>query len=290
MTIQQKPFDGVDGSSYNCPAMVSDAPEKFNPVLIARKASGKTAGGQANTALADTADGEAVSFPARDGTKATEVYQQGPAQDQNGRQDADCESGSVSGTAGIQLGAARTGFERFSVVLPLSRFKKLQDVTQNTEGELHAVFDLGFNDQHQVIAEGMMDVRVKLQCQRCLAEYAEDLSGPFSLVLVADEAAADRLSDELDPVVLDEDGMTTSVNLLEDELVLRVPVVPRHADAASCEFDVAVELLSDASTNGDDDSRTNRQGGVGENGDVAATGSKPGTQRPFSVLKDLKLN
>lgn len=255
--------------------MVSEAPEKFNPQLIARKAAVPEAG---------------IATAAAPGKSAAEGHS--GAADRG--HDNESAGSATPEHSRIRLGAARTGFERFSVVLPLDRFDKLSEVTDNTDGEVHAVFDLGYNDQHQIIAEGMMDVRVNLQCQRCLNTYSEDLSGPFSLVLVVDENAAEALADNLDPVIMDEDGMITSVELLEDELVLRVPVVPRHADAEQCEFDVAIELLAD-------DGTALQQGGVntsGERGDHSRSainpendgGPKPGTQRPFEVLKNLKLN
>ncbi len=321
MTIQQRTFDECGGTGYNCPAMVSEAPEKFNPLLIARKAASTMAGnasGQSagkavdlspdNSGVEQTGHGDAYNEV---NNKASANHggavHDGAAGIKSAREDATQETGSglphsgVGSGTGIQLGANRIGFERFSVALPLSRFEKLQDVVLfnqgssqgamqgELKGELHAVYDLGFNDQHQVIAEGMMDVRVVLQCQRCLSEMTEDLSGPFSLVLVADEAAANKLPDDLEPVVMDEDGMLTPVALLEDELVLRVPVVPRHADASQCQFDVPVELerddgVSPPAQQGSD------QTGVGAAKKQTDGERKPGTQRPFEVLKNLKLN
>lgn len=72
---------------------------------------------------------------------------------------------------------------------------------------------------------------VRLTCQRCLQPMDEPLAVARSFRFVADEAAAERedeLADE-DVLALPPRGRLDLQPLVEDELILALPIVPRHA-------------------------------------------------------------
>lgn len=74
--------------------------------------------------------------------------------------------------------------------------------------------------------------RMALQCQRCLQPVPVDLDAERSFQFVAGEDAAAELDADSEDDVL---ALTRSLNvqeLVEDELLLSLPLVPRHA---SCE-------------------------------------------------------
>ena len=56
----------------------------------------------------------------------------------------------------------------------------------------------------------------------------------YELVFVEDEARAEALPRQLDPVILDEHGHIHVVDLFEDEVILHVPEVPRHTGESAC--------------------------------------------------------
>ncbi len=69
---------------------------------------------------------------------------------------------------------------------------------------------------------------VALECQRCLSPVQTDLHAQRSVLFVPGEALAEELDAECDDDVL---ALTRSLNLrelLEDELLLTLPLVPRH--------------------------------------------------------------
>ena len=70
---------------------------------------------------------------------------------------------------------------------------------------------------------------VTLQCQRCLRAMTEDLvvDRHFRFVRHEDEAA--RLDEEMEEDVLVLPVRLDLTELLEDELILALPIVPRHA-------------------------------------------------------------
>lgn len=72
------------------------------------------------------------------------------------------------------------------------------------------------------------EATVTLVCQRCLQPYAQPLAFERSLHFVRDEELAAQLDADSDDDVL---AMTRSLDLrelVEDELLLELPLVPRH--------------------------------------------------------------
>ncbi len=74
------------------------------------------------------------------------------------------------------------------------------------------------------------DTRVPLQCQRCLATLVQPLALNRRMRFVRNEAEAARLDELLDDDVLTLPARLDLHELLEDELILALPLVPRHAD------------------------------------------------------------
>lgn len=85
---------------------------------------------------------------------------------------------------------------------------------------------------------GTLKGEVTLPCQRCLQPVTIVVETPVSLALLASEAEAERLEDGADFILLDEAvaiqeqpaGQLDLLALLEDELLLALPLSPRHED------------------------------------------------------------
>lgn len=71
---------------------------------------------------------------------------------------------------------------------------------------------------------------VRLECQRCLQAMAQPLAVERRFRFVADEAEAARLDEESedDVLALPPRGRLDLLPLVEDELILALPIVPRH--------------------------------------------------------------
>lgn len=67
-----------------------------------------------------------------------------------------------------------------------------------------------------------------LTCQRCLAPVEVPLEVDRSFRFVADEETAAALDDESEEDVLALDQEFDLANLIEDELLMEIPLVPRH--------------------------------------------------------------
>ena len=108
----------------------------------------------------------------------------------------------------------------YQAVIPVRQFTRFSELLESSEGDVQVRVSFARDGNGRVVAEGHYSLTCELVCQRCLQVYEQPLAADFSLTFVADEAAAESLPDEYDPVILDEHGSIHSIDMLEDELVL----------------------------------------------------------------------
>ena len=121
--------------------------------------------------------------------------------------------------------------ERREGELAVADFARLREETADTSGSVQWVAEggmhaLGYPQLHLTVK-----AEVKLMCQRCLTPFAFAVASQATLVLAKDEEAADELEDKLADEDVDVIAASKSVNLLElveDEVLLAVPLSPKH--------------------------------------------------------------
>lgn len=130
--------------------------------------------------------------------------------------------------------AARRSFEGR---LPLSSMTRLQSLLNDTEG--HARYTIEFDrDALQVpYVEVRIQAQLPLVCQRSLQRFLLPVDITQRLGLVRDEADEAALPPEYEALLVPEDGMLHPADLVEDELVLTVPVVPVDPGSEAVERD-----------------------------------------------------
>ena len=114
----------------------------------------------------------------------------------------------------------------------LKSLKRLAPLLREGEGRAHG--KLRF---HRLAgapaAEGRVSATLRLTCQRCMGELALPIDAACRLVF-ADQDTADA------PVPADEELMTTHggrislTELIEEELLLALPLVPMHGEGTEC--------------------------------------------------------
>jgi uncharacterized protein len=117
-------------------------------------------------------------------------------------------------------------------VNPLSNFPRLLQGAVDDKGDVTVNVRLHRDEQGLFVVEGRLATTIKLTCQRCLEPVATPIEADVHLWLLRDEEQADRLPDDADYLVLDENGGIALSDALEDELILALPLVPAHD---SCE-------------------------------------------------------
>lgn len=123
--------------------------------------------------------------------------------------------------------------------LPLLSCKRLEPYLSKAEGFAKSKIDVNLvfrkDDEGRYILDGELESTLFLPCQRCLQGIEHSLSSEFS-VQVLDElkVSGDRelAEDELE-VVLSFEGKLDLLALVEDELILSLPLVIYH-DKLDC--------------------------------------------------------
>ncbi len=133
--------------------------------------------------------------------------------------------------------------EALKGAIPLKQMKRLLESLCSDEGEvlIDVVFSLDIN--RVVLLSGNIQADIKLICQRCMEEMTLPLNLDFQIALARSEAEMERLSDEYETALIEETPIMLS-DLIEDEIILAVPVIPKHRDK-TCSSDEVINSWSE---------------------------------------------
>lgn len=110
----------------------------------------------------------------------------------------------------------------------LSEFDRLRAVTENCGGQMHVVIQFTIDEQGLNVISGTGSTVVELTCQRCNELFKQELSVDFSLSPVKKPEQAEQLPSYYDAIELDENGEVNLRELVESELLLAIPLIPKH--------------------------------------------------------------
>lgn len=120
----------------------------------------------------------------------------------------------------------------FEGTLPLSAFKRLRDSLEDAEGECRFTLEFGRNAMNQAFVEVRAEAELPLQCQRTLERYLQPVRVMQQLGLITSEAQESALPEGMEPLLVPESGELHAIDLVEDELILALPVVPINPESS----------------------------------------------------------
>lgn len=88
-------------------------------------------------------------------------------------------------------------------------------------------------EQGQAVATVKVRGAVRLQCQRCMQPFTLPLSLDSRVVLLRSEQEADGMPADLETVLAPE-GRISAAALVGEEVLLALPIAPRHERASEC--------------------------------------------------------
>ncbi|MDB5810403.1 MAG: Large ribosomal subunit accumulation protein YceD [Betaproteobacteria bacterium] len=123
---------------------------------------------------------------------------------------------------------ARAG-EQLTGNAPVSELTRLADSLFDTEGALYFELKGGQDARQRLRLHLMVDGGINLQCQRCLGKLVYPVSVQANLLVLTADAGGETGEIE------DLDGVPASAavdvwSLVEDEVLLAIPLSPRHAE------------------------------------------------------------
>lgn len=133
-----------------------------------------------------------------------------------------------------ELGKSSSG------VLHFSQLHRLRKLVESGNEEINYSLTFLKDELNRCCIEGEAKVAVKLQCNRCLQLYPYELKVTFCLYPVL-ETDIKQLPKQLEVVVM-QNGLISVIDIIEDELLLSLPIVAKHS-----EDDLNCQALSIAS-------------------------------------------
>ena len=119
--------------------------------------------------------------------------------------------------------AAQRSFEG---VLPLSSMPRLCEALERPEGECQFVLEFGRGVLNVPYVEIRAQAQLPLMCQRSLQRFLLPVSVVQRLGLVKRDEQEAELPEGYEVLIPDVDGTIHPAELIEDELILALPVVP----------------------------------------------------------------
>ena len=130
--------------------------------------------------------------------------------------------------------AARREFEGR---IPLAAMTRLRGSLVDAEGEVRYALAFDTDSLKVPYVELRIDAALPLECQRSLQRFLQPMQMVQRLGLIRDEADEAALPPEYEPLLVPDDGQLRTIDLVEDELILAVPVVPVKPGSEAVERD-----------------------------------------------------
>ncbi|HVS22729.1 MAG TPA: YceD family protein [Gammaproteobacteria bacterium] len=117
--------------------------------------------------------------------------------------------------------------------LELARLPRLASLLRSTAGSVRASLQFRQRGLGRLTATLDLATTVELTCQRCLEPFAQPIAARVELLFVEPGEADAEIPQDCEPIELD-DGRLLPARLIEDELIVAIPFVPKHARVEDC--------------------------------------------------------
>jgi uncharacterized protein len=117
--------------------------------------------------------------------------------------------------------------------LDLGKLPRLLGLLHSEVGSVRAALRFRQRRDGWLGTEIDLQVSVELKCQRCLEPFRHEAEGHADVVLADGAALPGTVPEGFEPFEL-EGGRLKPAELIEDELIVAMPLVPKHARIEDC--------------------------------------------------------
>ena len=135
----------------------------------------------------------------------------------------------------ISPGRAAEGKRIFSGTIALSRMKRLARLLVEANGDASFVAAFKSDMDKRVIIDLQVEAELPLICQASLEVYKEQVKRHSELAVIDHEHQQEDVPDSYEPV-LTENGRLAIASVVEDELLLGLPQIPRKPGLDKVEY------------------------------------------------------
>lgn len=140
--------------------------------------------------------------------------------------------------------------------------ERVAESVVSVDSDVECTMSFAVDSQRLAVLQGTADAQVTLRCQRCNQTFPHSVHVSYCFSPVSTDEQAEALPEAYEPIDVDDFGEVDLLAVIEDEIILALPVVPVH-DSEHCEVSEADMVF----------------------GKLPAEAEKP---NPFAVLASLK--
>ncbi|XXN64609.1 23S rRNA accumulation protein YceD [Enterobacter ludwigii] len=111
---------------------------------------------------------------------------------------------------------------------------RLAETVVSVDSEVECDMSFAVDNQRLAVLQGTAEVQVTLSCQRCNQSFPRHVHVSYCFSPVSSDDQAEALPEAYEPVDVNDFGEIDLLAVIEDELILALPVVPVH-DSEHCE-------------------------------------------------------
>lgn len=112
-------------------------------------------------------------------------------------------------------------------IVKLADMPRLSSLIVNKDGNVSVKLNFGIDEQGVIFLKGHLETTVVLQCQRCMEPLIHEIMSDFALGIINTLDEVNTLSAVYEPAIAT-DGSLALRDLIEDEVILNLPIIPRH--------------------------------------------------------------
>ncbi|MDO4697546.1 MAG: 23S rRNA accumulation protein YceD [Pasteurellaceae bacterium] len=128
--------------------------------------------------------------------------------------------------------------------LSRDQLSRLSESVGNVLSDAQVTLSLYVDPQKLTVIKGTATVDVELDCQRCGNPFSHTLDCTFCFSPVKNMEQADELPEIYDPIELNEFGEVSLLEMVEDEFIISLPLVPMH-NPEHCEVSEAEQVFGE---------------------------------------------
>lgn len=113
-------------------------------------------------------------------------------------------------------------------VYPASSLKRLRDSVASVDGDMAVSFSFYTDEQNLTVINADIEVVVSMICQRCQKPFSDTFHVVTQFSPVKNQEQIDDLPDYYEAVEVDELGEIDLLAMVEDEIILLLPLAPLH--------------------------------------------------------------
>ncbi|WP_435954232.1 23S rRNA accumulation protein YceD [Dryocola sp. BD626] len=140
----------------------------------------------------------------------------------------------------LTLDPVRTAQKRldYQGIYTPEQVERVAEFVVSVDSDVECDMRFAIDDQRLAVLTGDAKVAVTLSCQRCGKPFAHHVYTQYCFSPIVKDEQAEALPEAYEPVQVNEFGEIDLLALVEDEIILSLPVVPVH-DSEHCEVSEA---------------------------------------------------